>query len=257
MIFRTWMGDPMGRFIGIASASIFLLGAFLLAGSIIRAQDSNQEPQKSSPLVVDGRVPTATPWGTPGGNGVDLADAVGLLRSQPALRVLIDAIEQRDANGLVKLLTQTNVACGSRNAALKCAEGQIAVPAVTFDDASSQSNISVEAAVELFGRLLAAEPRLALVTRYQSARGDSADYLIAFTISPFTLGDSSRSALVPGDMEFTGFGLRIASSAAAPILNYSLLTTTWQPLEWAQVYEVEDQVLVAPKSLDGLTRIDD
>lgn len=250
------MKDAVGRTIVIASAVIFVTGAFILAGTVIRAQNPDGEPQKSPPPVADGKLPIATPVATPLGAGMNLSSAEQELRESPALQTMFDAIGRGDAAAFMESVKLAKTTCGARNSAVECPSGQTS-DAVIFDDASSIAYVSVEATRDLFERLLSGGPRLALVTQYVTPRSDSVDYLLAFEIPPVTLGELGRRVLLPNDLEITGFGLKIASDSNTPVISCSPLTPTWGPLEWVQVYDPASQMLFAPRALDGFTRIDD
>jgi len=187
--------------------------------------------------------PTAIPTALPlldVSNAVHADVALPLLRQVPGLGETIAAVEAADADALLALFQVHVVDCQAlgRSAGDDCEGINEAVDgkfdAINIEDAGTRWSLASVRARDLLAELLkAGNPQVVAVTHDRTtAPGTGGTYYVAIETGRTDLSDP-RHGYGEGVVG-AGFGLRIEAKGQTPIVEFSLLSESWNPLQWLQ-----------------------
>jgi hypothetical protein len=195
-------------------------------------------------------------------NATSIAEGVESLRRIAGVGDVIDAIEQRDVEALLALfeLSLSNCADFRHDSTVSECEALNGEPgsfqAIGIEDGGSHWMLAEVRARQLLTAVLVAEPiEIVLAARESNTpEGLGGVYYLAFSTHEFDASDEAFN--YASDTVGTGFGLKVVSRGDHPIIEFSLISPNWQPLQWLGIdgYSAPHDVsyvLLFPRELEG------
>jgi hypothetical protein len=192
-----------------------------------------------------------------------IAEGLEALRKVVGVGRVIDAIERRDVEALLALFESKPNSCsqlahGQAGPECPVMNGEVdgSFQAIGIEDGGSHWMLAEVRARPLLTAVLAAEPvEIVLATRESNTpEGLGGLYYLAFSTQEFDASDEAFN--YASDTVGKGSGLKVVARQDQPIVEFSLLSPNWQPLQWLGVdgysapYDV-DYVLLFPRELEG------